>query len=126
MNKAFIIGNLTRDPELKTTPQGNAVCTFTVAVSRRYKREETDFIPVVAWRKTAEHCVQYLGKGLKVAVSGEIQTRSYEAKDGTKRYVTEIIADEVEFLSRRGDAAEPDMQEPLPDFGNMPDDDLPF
>lgn len=103
MNKAFIIGNLTRDPELRTTASGISVCTFTLAVNRPFANQqgvrETDFIPVVVWRKQAENCKQYLSKGRKCAVSGSIQTRSYDAQDGTKRYVTEIIAEEVEFLS---------------------------
>lgn len=104
MNKAIIIGNLTRDPELRVTQQtGTAVCTFTVAVSRRFQRDgenQADFIPVVVWRAAAENCSKYLRKGSQVAVCGSIQTRSYDAQDGTKRYVTEIVADEVKFLAR--------------------------
>ena len=104
MNKAMIIGNLTRDPELRVTQQtGTAVCTFTVAVSRRFQRDgenQADFIPVVVWRVAAENCSKYLRKGSQVAVCGSIQTRSYDAQDGTKRYVTEIVADEVKFLAR--------------------------
>lgn len=103
MNKAFLIGNLVKDPELKTTTNGISVCSFTVAVQRRYKDQsgerQADFIPVIVWRRLAENCAKYLAKGCKVSVVGEIQTRSYEAQDGTKRYVTEIIASEVEFLS---------------------------
>lgn len=103
MNKAILIGNLTKDPELKATPNGISVCTFTVAVSRRYKDEsgerQADFIPIVTWRALAENCGKYLEKGKKVAVTGQINTRSYDAQDGTKRYVTEVIAEDVEFLS---------------------------
>lgn len=108
MNKAIISGNLTREPEMKVTPSGVSVCTFTLAVGRKFKNangeKETDFIPVVAWRQQAEAASKFLHKGSKAAVSGSIQTRNYEAQDGTKRYVTEIIADEVEFLDSRNAA----------------------
>jgi len=129
MNKAIIIGNITRDPETRTTGQGTAVTTFTVAVARRFNNaqgeKETDFIPVVTWRGLAETCARYLKKGSKVAVVGAIQTRSYEAQDGSKRYVTEIIADDVEFLTPKQEQTQ---QEKLPDFDALPDDDtdLPF
>jgi len=96
MNKAVIIGNLTRDPEARATGQGTAVTTFTVAVARRFTNaqgeKETDFIPVVTWRGLAETCAQYLKKGSKVAVMGEIRTHTYDAPDGSKRYVTDIQA----------------------------------
>ena len=102
LNKAIIIGRLTKDPELKYTQSGVAVTNFTVAVNRNFKNQqgeqEADFIPVVVWRKLAETCCQDLGKGRLVAVSGKIQTRSYDDKDGIRRYVTEIVADEVQFL----------------------------
>lgn len=108
MNKAVLSGNLTREPEVKTLPSGVTVCTFTLAVGRKFKNangeKETDFIPIVAWRQQAEAASKYLHKGSKAAVSGSIQTRNYEAQDGTKRYVTEIIADEVEFLDSRNAA----------------------
>ena len=99
MNKAIIIGNLTKDPEKKVTSNGVSVTSFAVAVSRNGNREKADFLPVVTWRTLADNCAEYLAKGRKVAVIGEIQTRSYTANDGSKRYVTEINADEVEFLS---------------------------
>jgi len=99
----MIIGNLVRDPDLKTTASGIAVCRFTVAVSRPFKKDETDFIPVVVWQALAENCGKYLSKGKKVAVSGRIQTGSYEDKDGIKRYTTDLIADDVEFLTPRGE-----------------------
>lgn len=126
MNKSFFIGNLTKDPELRTTQSGKAVASFTIAVNRRFKDKGgdpvTDFFPVVTWDKLAESCARYLAKGKKVAVSGELQTRSYEDKNGVKRYVTEIVADEVEFLS-------PKEHEAL-DVATMEDykggDDLPF
>lgn len=105
MNKCFLIGNLTRDPELRTTSgSGLSVCTFTIAVSRTFSNKngerEADFIPVVVWRNTAENCAKYLRKGSQVAVTGAIQTRTYDGNDGQKRYVTEVVADEVQFLNR--------------------------
>ena len=100
MNKVFLVGRLTKAPELKTTPNGVSVATFTLAVNRRGTEAGADFLPIVAWRTTAELCGKYLSKGQKAAVSGEIQTRSYEAKDGSRRYVTEINASEVEFLEK--------------------------
>lgn len=104
MNKVYLIGNLTRDPETRTTGNGIEVCNFTIAVNRRFKQQDgapdADFINIVAWRQLAGLCGQYLSKGKKVAVSGSIQTRSYEAKDGSKRTAFDIVADEVEFLSK--------------------------
>ncbi|HBQ25323.1 MAG TPA: single-stranded DNA-binding protein, partial [Syntrophomonas sp.] len=85
------MGRLTRDPELRYTPNGTAVASFTVAIDRKYNREETDFIPIVVWSKLAELCANYLGKGRLVAVEGRLQVRTYEAKDGQKRWVTEVI-----------------------------------
>lgn len=103
MNKVVLIGNLVRDPEVRATQSGISVCNFTVAVNRRFKKEngeqETDFLNVIAWRQLAELCGKYLVKGRKVAVTGSIQTRTYEAKDGSKRTAWDIVADEVEFLS---------------------------
>ena len=141
MNKAILIGNLARDPETMTTSSGITKCNFTVAVQRRFANaqgvREADFIPVVCWRQTAELCARYLSKGRKVAVEGSIQTRSYDAQDGTKRYVTEIVADNVEFLSSRdegsrGDyapaapAPAPRQSAPAGDFMEVDDDELPF
>lgn len=100
MNKAFIIGRLTRAPEARTTPSGVSVTTFSVAVNRRMNREETDYLNIVTWRGLAENCAKYLVQGQQVAVVGEIHIRTYEAKDGTKRAVTEIQADDVEFLAK--------------------------
>lgn len=103
MNKAFLTGNLTRDPELRTTSGGIAVCSFSIAINRRFKNaageQETDFINVTAWRQLGELCAKYLAKGRKVCVVGAIQTRTYEAQDGSKRNAFEVVADEVEFLS---------------------------
>ena len=100
MNKVFLIGNLTKNPELKSTSAGTPVCNFTVAVNRRFRnsqtgQQETDFLNVVAWRQLAELCSRYLSKGRKVAVTGSIQTRTYEAKDGTKRVAWDIVAEVV-------------------------------
>lgn len=110
MNRVFLIGNLANDPESRTTQSGIAQCSFRIAVQRRFKgangERETDFLPVVCWRQTAEFAQRYLAKGRKVAVEGSIQTRSYDAQDGSKRYVTEIIADIVEAVGGREDGAQ--------------------
>lgn len=109
MNKVVLIGRLTKDPELKFAQgTGTAVATFTIAVNRRFKREgqpEADFIPAVVFGKQAEATANYMSKGKLISVGGSIQTRSYDAKDGTKRYVTEVIADEVSFLEWGGNKA---------------------
>jgi len=106
MNKVVLIGRLTKDPELKFTPgTGTAVATFTIAVIRRFKKEgqpDADFIPVVVWGKQAESTANYMSKGKLLSVAGRIETRSYEAKDGGRRYVTEVVADEVSFLEWGG------------------------
>ena len=137
MNRAIIIGNLTRDPELRTTPNGISVCTFTVAVSRRVAQgaeRQADFIPVVTWRGLADNCAKYLAKGRQAAVSGSIQTRSYTTQSGEKRYVTEIIADDVQFLGKSTGSSErnePDQSSNLfgdssSDFTPIDDEELPF
>lgn len=110
MNKVVLIGRLTKDPELKFTPgNGTAVATLTLAVDRRVPNKngqrEADFIAVTVWGKAAENTANYMGKGRLMGVSGRIQTRSYEAKDGTRRYVTEVVADEVQFLDRGNGSA---------------------
>ncbi len=107
MNKAFIVGRLTRAPEARTTASGISVTTFSVAVNRRMNREETDFLNIVTWRGLADNCAKYLVRGQQVAIVGEIRTRTYEAKDGTKRTVTEIQADDVEFLAKPTGASAP-------------------
>ena len=105
MNKVILIGRLARDPEMRTTPSGVATTSFTIAVQRNYANaqgdREADFISCVAWRKQAENIAKYCSKGSQVAVEGRIQTRNYDAQDGTKRYVTEVIADNVSFLGGR-------------------------
>lgn len=105
MNKVFLIGNLTKDPEMRSTQSGVAVCNFSIAVNRRFRnaqtgQQETDFLNVIAWRQLAELCNKYLAKGRKVAVTGSIQTRTYVVKDGSKRTAWDIVANEVEFLSQ--------------------------
>ena len=127
MNKVFLIGNLTRDPELSTTSGGVKFCRFTLAVSRSYSKDgkrETDFLPVVVWRAQADNCARYLQKGRRAAVSGPVQTRTYAPQAGSRRYVTEIAADEVQFLSTRSEEAKEDSA----DFDDLTpiDDDLPF
>ena len=103
MNKCILIGNLTRDPELTQTQSGVSMCRFTIAVNRTYQNangeREADFLNIVTWRGLAENCGKYLSKGRKVAVCGQIQTRSYDDKDGNRRYATDIVADDVEFIN---------------------------
>jgi single-strand DNA-binding protein len=117
MNRVVLVGRLTKDPELRFTPgTGRAVASFTLAVNRRFKSQgqpDADFIPIVVWGKTAENTANYVSKGRLVGVSGSIQTRSYEAKDGTKRYVTEVVADEVQFLESRNAVANYDRSESI-------------
>ena len=115
MNKLTIIGNLTRDPETRTTESGHTVCSFTVAVNRRTKSDhpEADYFRVSAWDKLGENCQRYLLKGKKAAVVGPVSVSSYEAKDGSgPRFNLEVRADDVEFLSpqERGEAYDSDMQ----------------
>jgi single-strand DNA-binding protein len=106
MNKCILIGRLTKDPDLRYTQSGTAVATFTLAVDRAFSKEkETDFIPIVVWQKQAENCAEYIGKGSLVAVEGRIQVRTYEAKDGGKRWATEVVAGAVHFLDKRGERA---------------------
>ena len=144
MNKLFIVGNLTRDPELRSTPNGIPVCTFTVAVNRRRaagaeagQQPEADFFRVTAWRQLGENCNRYLAKGRKVAVVGAVQVSTYTAQDGTTRASLEVTADDVEFLSPRGEgeggAGRPTEQGMSPSAGGMSggfvkvdDEELPF
>ena len=136
MNKVFLIGNLTKDPELSNTNNGIPVCKFHLAVSRRFskpEKPETDFLPIIVWRGQAENCGKFLKKGSKAAVAGSIQTRTYDANDGSKRYITEIVADEVQFLSTKGDGEIPPTSVPQGNGSGariggsaVTDDDLPF
>lgn len=111
MNKVILMGRLTKDPDVRYTQTGKVVCQFTLAVDRPFTNQEgqreADFITVVVWGKIAELCGNSLAKGHKVLVDGRLQIRSYDAKDGTKRWVTEIIAAGVEFVERRSDTAKP-------------------
>lgn len=139
MNKIFLIGNLTRDPEMRSTQSGIPVCTFTVAVNRRNRQgaeagqPDADFFRVTTWRQQAENCNRYLAKGRKVGVMGTLMLQSYTGNDGTQRYSLEVTADEVEFLSPRGEGGEnrPVSNQPAPQESNsgfvrVDDDDLPF
>lgn len=109
MNKLTIIGNLTRDPELRTVRDGISVCSFTVAVNRRNRsnnanaQPEADFFRVTAWRQLGENCAKFLAKGRKVCVMGPVSVNTYQANDGTTRATLEVTADDVEFLSSRND-----------------------
>ncbi len=148
MNKVILIGRLARDPEMRTTAGGTNVTRFTVAVTRTYQDQNgertADFINCVAWRRQAENIAKYCTKGTQVAIEGRIQTGSYDTQDGTKRYTTDIICDNVTFLGSKNSTeassvTKPDMDSPLPssditedpfkDFGEeiaLSDDDLPF
>lgn len=139
MNKITLIGNLTHDPEVRSTPNGVTVCTFTIAVNRRFAQQGgervTDFFRINAWRQLGENCARYLAKGRKVAVVGELQARTYEGKDGVTRMSLDVSADEVEFLTprsqdegsgysapRQNNAAPQD----LAGFTDIQSDDIPF
>ncbi|MBQ6497603.1 MAG: single-stranded DNA-binding protein [Bacilli bacterium] len=157
MNKVFLIGRLTRDPELRYTGNNTPVASFSLAVNRSFTNQqgerEADFFNITVWRKQAENVKNYLNQGSQVAVEGRLQTRSYEDKDGQKRYVTEVVADNVEFLGSKnssnnssngsnneeptpydfGDTKEPKGTDvdsnPFADFGSsieISDDELPF
>lgn len=132
MNKVIMIGNLTADPETRTTQSGVTQCTLRIAVQRRFAdkqtgKRESDFFNVICWRNTAEFAAKYLTKGRKIAVEGSLQARTYDAQDGSKRYVTEIIADNVEFCDSRQEGAQTAPAQR--DGYGMPevdDDELPF
>jgi single-strand DNA-binding protein len=128
MNKIFIIGNLVRDPELRTTPSGVAVCTFTVAVNRRQTAEagkpDADFFRVTTWRQLAENCNRFLAKGRKVGVTGTLNLNQYKDSNGLPRYSLEVQADEVEFLTPRTADAPPAPEQTNAWAGDDPD--LPF
>lgn len=136
MNKVILIGNLAADPESRTTSSGVHQCTLRLAVQRRFANpsgvRESDFFNVICWRQTAEFCQKYLLKGRKVAVEGSLQTRSYDAQDGSKRYVTEVIADSVEFCDRAPEQAQAGnvVQQAQQAFGKqfveVDDEELPF
>ena len=138
MNKAMLVGNLTRDPERRTTQSGISVTSFTVAVQRRFKsqdgQQQADFINCVAWRQTAEFIAKYFTKGSRIGIVGTIQTRNYEDSNGVRRYVTEVVVDEAEFVTSKGrkpaeqegNAADDMFAEDLEDFQPLDDAELPF
>ena len=135
MNKVILIGNLTKDPELTTTTSGVNVVRFSIAVPRKYTNSEgereTDFFNIVAWRGLADICHRYLRKGSKAAVIGNLQNRSYDAQDGSKRFVTEVIADDVEFVGSRpqsqdGEQGDAKVEKQDTKLQPVDDDQLPF
>lgn len=148
MNKVILIGRLARDPEMRTTSSGISMTRFTIAVSRPFSgqdgNQQTDFINCTTWRKQAENVAKYCAKGSQVAVEGRIQVNSYDAQDGTKRYTTDVVCDNVTFLGSRAtnnnfaqdnsgytpDVVTTDVSDdPYKDFGDefaLSDDDLPF
>lgn len=129
LNRIVLIGRLTKDPELRYTPNGVAVASFTLAVDR-FRRNaqgenETDFIMIVVWQKQAENCANYLSKGSLAAVDGRLQIRTYDDKEGQRRWVTEVIADSVRFLDKKGDSKPSTSGEFGTEVG-FSDDDIPF
>ena len=139
MNKVILVGNLTRDPELITTNNGISLCRFSLAVQRRFSsaegEREADFINIVVWRAQADNCYKYLKKGSKAGVVGTLQTRAYDGNDGTRKYATEVVAEEVEFLASKGaaNAEEPEAgskstgkSDVVNKFEPIDDDNLPF
>ena len=131
MNHITLIGNLTHDPEVRSTPNGVTVTSFTIAVDRKFKDQSgnktTDFFRINAWRALGDTCARWLSKGKKVAVIGELQARTYEAKDGTTRMSLDVQADEVEFLSPKQDAHdEPKEEVDASGFDNVDADSIPF
>lgn len=127
LNKVMLIGNLTRDPEMRYTPQGTAVCTFGIATNRSWttesgeKKEEADFHNIVAWNKLAEICAQLLKKGRKVYVEGRLSTRSWQGQDGTQKQRTEVVISDMVILDKKEDSAgdvidipEPEMESQIP------------
>ena len=147
MNKVILTGRLARDPEVRYTQSGKAVASFALAVNRRFSRNNNDgqptadFIPIVVWDKLAEFCGNYLIKGRQISVEGRMQVRNYDAQDGSKRYVTEVVANEIEFLDSKssapheGGSGQPAPMQQAPagntpasnSFGpSVPDEDIPF
>ena len=141
LNKVIIGGRLTGDPELKTTPNGVSVTSFTVAVNRRGKADEefkADFINVTAWRNTAEFITRYFKKASSICIVGSLQNRNWTDKDGTKRYATDVVADEAYFVDAKGESAsQPTFTQPsayvpssyteaAPRFEDIEDENLPF
>ena len=135
-NKSILGGRLTSDVELKTTPNGVPVCTFTLAVNRKASKDQTDFISCVAWRTTAEFISRYFTKGSPLCVVGAIQTRNWTDQNGNKKYATEVVVDEAMFVDSKSDAPQGQVQNQIPynPYANAAnttltppsDDDLPF
>ena len=142
LNRVILVGRLTRNPDLRYTPAGQAVASFTVAVNRPFKNQqgeqETDFINCVVWRKPAENLANYMKKGNLIGIEGRIQTRSYEGKDGKTVYVTEVVAENIQFLESKksGKAQQPKQQQRINNMNknlqqnaqeiDVDDSDLPF
>ena len=137
MNKVILIGRLARDPEIRYTQSGKAVASFVLAVNRQFGRAENgnqpqaDFIPIIAWEKLAEICGNNIRKGSQISVEGRMQVRSYDAQDGTKRYATEVVAKEIEFLGKKSDNQMENKSDGSSDgagqFGpTIPDEEIPF
>ncbi len=136
INKAILVGNLGRDPEVRYTPSGVAVASFSIATSDEWKdkdtgekKERTEWHRIVAWRRLGEICGEYLKKGSQVYIEGKIQTRSWEDRDGNQRYTTEIIAQTMQMLGsagRQGRAESPGERFPVEEPITVPDDDIPF
>jgi single-strand DNA-binding protein len=140
VNKVILVGNLGKDPELRYTPSGTAVCTFSLATTDRFKnkqgeqQERTEWHNIVVWAGLAEICGKYLTKGKQIYIEGRIQNRSYDDRDGNKRYITEIVANEMQMLGRAGEQGgdgrsstpveKPSQDSQEPPFN--PDDDIPF
>ncbi|ODM24589.1 single-stranded DNA-binding protein [Clostridium sp. Bc-iso-3] len=136
MNKAMLMGRLTADPEMRHTTTGKSVCTFRLAVNRRFVRQgeeqQADFFPIVAWEKTGEFCNNYFRKGQQVAIVGRIQTRTWDDPEGNKRYITEIVAEEAHFADSKNSSTNDNnnyntsnMQD-TGGFYPVEDDELPF
>ena len=140
-NKVILIGHLTKDPELKTTTNGTTVTQFSIGVNRRFDKDTTDFINVVAWKQTAEFICKHFTKGKPILVCGSLQTRTYEDNSGNKKYITEVVADEADFVKSKGENTSVDSAKAFgstngaPSFNNAStakfetvtdDDNLPF
>ena len=127
MNKIILIGRLTKDPDLRYTPNGAAVCTFTLAVNRPYSKageQAADFINIVVWNKSGENAAKYLSKGRQAAIEGRLQIRTYDGDDGKKRWVTEVVADRVEFIGSAG--AQKQEDETFGEEVDFDEGDVPF
>lgn len=130
LNRIVLIGRLTKDPELRYTPNGKAVATFTLAVDRQFKNQqgerEADFINIVVWGTQGENCANYLSKGKLAAVDGRLQIRSFDGQDGQRRWTTEVVADTVRFLSPKNSGGQDDGFHPMGTEIDFSDDDIPF